>query len=50
VQNEVYGHRGRAGDPLYRVRRLLTKAHERLDDKGEKKLRASSRPVIPTVR
>lgn len=38
VQNEVYGRRGRAHDPLYRVRRLLTKAHERLDERGEKKL------------
>ena len=31
VQNETLGHRGHKGDPLYRVRRLLTKAHERLD-------------------
>ena len=31
VQNETLGHRGRKGDPLYRIRRLLTKAHERLD-------------------
>jgi len=43
VQNELFRHRGRAGDPLYRARRLLTKAHERLerlDDKGDSKLRA----------
>jgi transposase len=39
VQNETMGHRGRKDDPLYRARRLLTKAHERLDDKGEEKLR-----------
>lgn len=32
------GHRGRKTDPLYRARRLLTKAHERLDDHGEEKL------------
>jgi transposase len=38
VQNETMGHRGRKDDPLYRCRRLLTKAHERLDDKGEGKL------------
>ena len=38
VQNEVFGHRGRKDDPLYRGRRLLLKAHERLDDKGEAKL------------
>lgn len=39
VQNETMGHRGRKSDPLYRARRLLTKAHERLDDRGEEKLR-----------
>jgi len=30
VQNETLGHRGHKSDPLYRARRLLTKAHERL--------------------
>jgi len=39
VQNETLGHRGRKTDPLYRARRLLTKAHERLEDRGEEKLR-----------
>jgi transposase len=39
VQNDTLGHRGRKDDPLYRARRLLTKAHERLDDRGEQKLR-----------
>lgn len=38
VQNDTLGHRGRKDDPLYRARRLLTKAHERLDDHGEEKL------------
>ncbi|MDF1595322.1 MAG: ISL3 family transposase [Acidimicrobiia bacterium] len=38
VQNETVGHRGRKDDPLYRARRLLTKAHERLDQAGELKL------------
>lgn len=38
VQNETLGHRGRKDDPLYRCRRLLTKAHERLDDNGNAKL------------
>ena len=38
VQNETMGHRGRKHDPLYRCRRLLTKADERLDDKGRTKL------------
>lgn len=38
VQNETLGHRGRKDDPLYRARRLLTKAHERLDAAGDTKL------------
>jgi transposase len=38
VQNETLGHRGQKSDPLYRCRRLLTKAMERLDDKGHEKL------------
>lgn len=38
VQNDTLGHRGRKTDPLYRCRRLLTKAHERLDETGETKL------------
>jgi transposase len=38
VQNETMGHRGHKADPLYRCRRLLTKAEERLDDKGREKL------------
>ena len=39
VQNETLGHRGHKHDPLYRARRLLTKAHERLDLDGDAKLR-----------
>ena len=38
VQNETMGHRGRKDDPLYRIRRLLTKADERLTDHGRTKL------------
>jgi transposase len=38
VQNEREGHRGRKHDPLYRARRLLTMADERLDDRGRGKL------------
>jgi transposase len=38
TQNETLGHRGRKDDPLYRCRRLLTKADERLDAKGREKL------------
>jgi transposase len=38
VQNETLGHRGHKADPLYRARRLLTRADERLDDRGRIKL------------
>lgn len=38
VQNQTLGHRGRKIDPLYRARRLLTKADERLDEKGRTRL------------
>jgi len=38
VQNDTVGHRGRKTDPLYRARRLLTKADERLDEHGRTKL------------
>jgi transposase len=38
VQNVTLGHRGHKHDPLYRSRRLLTKADERLDNNGRSKL------------
>ena len=38
VQHDTLGHRGHKDDPLYRSRRLLTKADERLDDRGRTKL------------
>jgi len=38
AQQELLGHRGRKGDPLFRARRLLATAHERLDDRGNEKL------------
>jgi len=38
IQNETLGHRGRKDDPLYRARRLLTKADERLDENGRARL------------
>ena len=38
VQNQSLGHRGRKHDPLYRARRLLTRADERLDHRGRTKL------------
>jgi transposase len=39
VQQETLGHRGHKGDPLYRGRKLLTMAAERLDERGTAKLR-----------
>ena len=38
VQEETLGHRGRKGDDLYRIRKLLTLARERLDPRSEQKL------------
>ena len=39
TQNDTLGHRGRKDDPLYRARRLLISAHERLTERGDAKLR-----------
>jgi transposase len=38
VQNETLGHRGRKTDPLYRARRRLTMAAERLSVDGKQRL------------
>lgn len=38
VQQEMLGHRGRKNDPLYRARRILTMASQRLGVTGEEKL------------
>ena len=38
VQTEIFGSRGRAGDPLYRIRRLLTMANERMTGHSKEKL------------
>lgn len=38
VQNEQTGHRGRRDDPLYRVRRVLLRGEEHLDDKASQRL------------
>jgi len=38
VQNETVGHRGRKADPLYRPRRRLVMARERLSDDGHDRL------------
>ena len=48
VQNETLGHRGRRDDPLYRGRRLLTMAKERLGEKGHEKLTGILRAGDPT--
>jgi hypothetical protein len=40
VQNQTVGHRGRTGDPLYGIRRLLLVGHERLDQRGWGRLSA----------
>ena len=50
VQNETLGHRGRKDDPLYRARRLLTKADERLDDRGEHQAARPARRRRPSRR
>ena len=38
VQNETLGHRGRKGDPLYRIRKLLLAGAERLDERGHERM------------
>ena len=38
VQQELFGHRGHKLDPLYRARRLLTMAAERLNEKSHEKV------------
>jgi transposase len=38
VQNEQTGHRGRRDDPLYRVRRVLLRSEETLDDGARDRL------------
>jgi len=40
-------HRGRKRDPLYRIRRLLIMASERLDDRGEKRIQGLLRAGDP---
>ena len=38
VQNETLGHRGRKADPLFRIRKLLLRADEHLDERGRDKM------------
>jgi transposase len=40
VQQDTLGHRGRKGDPLYGIRRLLLTGDERLTARGRERLRA----------
>lgn len=40
VQNDTLGHRGRKGDPLYRIRRLLLRAAGTLDERAWARLHA----------
>lgn len=39
VQNNTFGHRSRKTDPLYRIRKLMTIAPQRLDAEADAKLR-----------
>ena len=41
VQQEIHGHRGRAGDPLYGIRNILRCAAERLTEKQQARLAAA---------
>ena len=38
VQQEELGHRGRKGDPLYSIRKILLTGDERLTDRGRERL------------
>jgi transposase len=38
VQQEIHGHRGRAGDPLYGIRNVLRCGEEKLTDKQKSRL------------
>jgi transposase len=40
IQQELTGHRGRRGDPLYRIRRLLRRGHEHHSDRSWARLLA----------
>jgi len=44
VQQDTVGHRGRADDPLYSVRKLLLMGAERLDERGWERFHAALTP------
>jgi transposase len=48
VQQATLSHRGRKRDPLYRIRKLLLTAHERLTQRGWVRLRAGLAAGDPT--
>ena len=50
VQQDTFGHRGRAGDPLYGIRRVPSRGHDHHSDRcgrgpPEQTVRALLRPV-----
>ena len=45
VQQDLHGHRGRAGDPLYRARRTLHTGADLLTDKQTRAARARCSPI-----
>ncbi len=47
VQNETLGHRGRKADPLYRCRKLMLMAEERVDLGGQQRLQGLLRAGDP---
>jgi transposase len=47
VQQETLGHRGRKGDPLYEVRKLLLVARDRLTDRAHERIETAWRDGDP---
>ena len=41
VQQDIHGHRGRTGDPLYGIRNILHAGHENLTDRQQARLTAA---------
>lgn len=50
VQQETLGHRGRTGDPLYGIRRVLLRGHERLTARAWSGSWPVSTPATPASR
>ena len=49
VQNEQLGHRGRKVDPLFKIRKLLLKGAERLDEQGRERMLLGLRAGDPMM-